>query len=274
MVELGRMPLVRQLSTTELASAVRDGVVYSKPAQGERIEILSLGTFTVGSERWAADAGEILKEVADHIETLNGRPGSIERCRTALRDYMDQPSEAGRQTLKQAYEEIPEHNRHYVGDMDTKDVEVRMIIYGEQEIEKWSHRVVARAHRLPLPTIKVPQPPSAQSVRLDLGSVTDWGGFFDLFAAKLGFPDFFGRNMDAWINCMTSLDSPDAGMTSVHVPRGQVLVLELEGVSEFRRRCPDQFTALVESAAVVNWRRLENGEPAVLTLAFGEVLKV
>jgi hypothetical protein len=144
-----------------------------------------------------------------------------------------------------------------------------MIIDGEQEIENWSHRLVARAQGLPLPTITVPQPPPAPRVRLDLSEVTGWESFFDLFAAELGFPDFFGRNMNAWIDCMTNLDSPEAGMTSVHVPRGQFLVLELEGVSEFRRRCPDQYAALVESAAFVNWRRLEKGEPAVLTLSFG-----
>ena len=60
--------------------------------------------------------------------------------------------------LRAAYEAVPEHHRMYVGDMDTKDVAVRMIIYGEQEIEGWSHRLVARARGLPLPTIRVPKP--------------------------------------------------------------------------------------------------------------------
>ena len=267
-VELGRLPAARQLSTTELAAAVRERSVFSKPPVGERVEILGLGSFTIGAESWAAEVDEILKEVADHIETLNNRPDSIQRCRAAFLAYLAEPSEAGRQTLKQAYEDIPEHNRRYVGDMDTKDVGVRMIIYGEHEIENWSHRVVARAQGLPLPTITVPQPPLEPRVRIDLGEVADWDSFFDLFVAKLGFPGFFGRNMNAWIDCMTCLDSPDAGMTSVQVARGQVLVLELEGVSAFQRRCPEQYAALIESAAFVNWRRLEKGEPAVLTLSF------
>ena len=69
---------------------------------------------------------------------------------------------------------------------------------------------------------------------------------------------------------MTRLDSPEDGMTSVHVRSGQILALELEGIAEFRRRCPDQYAALIESVAFVNWRRLERGDPAVLALAFSE----
>jgi hypothetical protein len=49
------------------------------------------------------------------------------------------------------------HNRQYVlHDMDLKDIPIRMIIYGEQEIENWSHRIAARRHGImPLPWIKV-----------------------------------------------------------------------------------------------------------------------
>lgn len=41
---------------------------------------------------------------------------------------------------REAYEAVPKHNRRYVGDMDTEDFDVRMIIYGEQELESRSHR--------------------------------------------------------------------------------------------------------------------------------------
>jgi hypothetical protein len=77
-IEIGRLPAPRQLSTAELSSAIRDGSVFSKPAPGAQVEILGGGSFTVGAESWAADAGEILEEVADHVEALNGRPSSID----------------------------------------------------------------------------------------------------------------------------------------------------------------------------------------------------
>ena len=46
----------------------------------------------------------------------------------------------------------------YVGDMDVKDTAVRMIIYGEQEIENWSHYQVAKERGEELPTINIPNP--------------------------------------------------------------------------------------------------------------------
>jgi len=42
--------------------------------------------------------------------------------------------------------------------MDTKDVAVRMILYGDQEIENWSHWIASRERGEPLPAITVPKP--------------------------------------------------------------------------------------------------------------------
>jgi len=105
-------------------------------------------------------------------------------------------------------------------------------------------------------------------VKLDTRHITDWNTLHDVFAKAFGFPDFYGRNLNAWIDCMTSLDDPSAGMTSVHAPTGEVLALQLEFVDDFARRCPEQYAAVVECAAFVNWRRIEVGEPPVLSLSF------
>jgi hypothetical protein len=105
-------------------------------------------------------------------------------------------------------------------------------------------------------------------VKLDTHRITDWESFHQVFAEVLGFPAFYGRNLNAWIDCMTYLDEPNAGMTTVHAPPGGVLVLELEHVDELAARCPDLYAAIVECAAFVNWRRIEAGASAVLALSF------
>jgi RNAse (barnase) inhibitor barstar len=105
-------------------------------------------------------------------------------------------------------------------------------------------------------------------VKLDTRRITDWDSFHDVFAEALGFPGFYGRNMDAWIDCMTWLDDPSAEMTTVHALPGGVVVLQLEHVGDFARRCPEQYAAIIECSAFVNWRKLEIGEPAVLALSF------
>ena len=105
-------------------------------------------------------------------------------------------------------------------------------------------------------------------VRIDCGRIIDWESFHSEFAEVFGFPAFYGRNMDAWIDCMSWLDEPGSGMTTVHAPPGGVVTLQFDGVDEFAARCPEQYAALVECAAFVNWRRSSQGEPAVLALAY------
>lgn len=105
-------------------------------------------------------------------------------------------------------------------------------------------------------------------VRLDCNRITDWESFHAVFAEVFGFPGFYGRNMNAWIDCMSYLDEPGAGMSTVSVPSGEVLTLHLDDVDEFAARCPEQYAALIECAGFVNWRRSSEGEGAVLALAF------
>ena len=59
-------------------------------------------------------------------------------------------------------------------------------------------------------------------------------------------------------------------MTSTHVARGDVVVLCISEVEDFRKRCPEIYEALVECSAFVNWRRIEKGEAAILALSFCE----
>jgi hypothetical protein len=105
-------------------------------------------------------------------------------------------------------------------------------------------------------------------VEIDCNKITDGQSLHDVFAAAFGFPAFYGRNMDAWIDCLTCLDDPGAGMTSIHVGPGEILVLALHNATGFKTRCPELFAAVVECAAFVNWRRIEKGESAVLALSF------
>jgi RNAse (barnase) inhibitor barstar len=56
-----------------------------------------------------------------------------------------------------------------------------------------------------------------KNVQIAGSKITDWDSFHDLFAEVFGFPGFYGRNMNAWNDCMTYLAVPEEGMTSVHV---------------------------------------------------------
>ena len=105
---------------------------------------------------------------------------------------------------------------------------------------------------------------------LDCKSICDWPSFHAEFCRVFGFPSFYGYNMDAWIDCMSSLDAPEDGLSSVHCSRGMVLTLDLKNMKEFKERCQEQYDALIECAAFVNWRRIATGGSSVLALSFHE----
>ena len=105
-------------------------------------------------------------------------------------------------------------------------------------------------------------------VSIDVGRIRDWDSFHDIFAEALGFPGFYGCNMNAWIDCMGYLDEPESKMSSASVPRGEVLTLQLDGIDDFAARCPEQYAALLECTAFVNWRRVQRGEGALVALSF------
>ena len=100
--------------------------------------------------------------------------------------------------------------------------------------------------------------------------MTDWDSFHECFLKTFGFPDFYGRNMNAGIDCMSYLDDPDAGMSKVNVGIGDVLVICLSGARDLRKRCPERFDALIDCTAFVNYRRIELGQQAILAISFWE----
>ena len=102
---------------------------------------------------------------------------------------------------------------------------------------------------------------------IDASQITDWDSFHDAFSQAFGFPEFYGRNLNAFVDCLTDLDDPDAGMTAVHTRQGHVFVITLSNADAFKKRAPEIYNALVESLESVNQRRIEVGEPAVVALS-------
>ena len=100
-------------------------------------------------------------------------------------------------------------------------------------------------------------------VTIPTDQIRDWDSFYTVFQAALGFPDFYGRNMNAWIDCLTYLDD---GMTRFTVTDGNSLTLRIDRGADFCSRCPEQYLTLIEAAAFVNFRRIEMGASPALTL--------
>ena len=99
-------------------------------------------------------------------------------------------------------------------------------------------------------------------VKLDCRQIHDWYSFHHVFAEIFGFPSFYGRNMNAWIDCMTDLDDAGTGMCTVSVQPGGLVVLQLEHVDAFAARCTERTTKhpARPSAATYLFRRFAAGE--------------
>mgnify|MGYP001581736831 CR=1 FL=1 len=72
---------------------------------------------------------EFVREVADQIERLNGRPTSRELCRDAAEAFAEEPSHERWLVMQEAYLRVPAHLRPYVlSDMDVKDQPIRVLL--------------------------------------------------------------------------------------------------------------------------------------------------
>ncbi len=105
-------------------------------------------------------------------------------------------------------------------------------------------------------------------INIECDKITTWESFHDYFATKFGFPDFYGRNMNAWVDCMTSCDSPEDGLASIDLQLGEILVLQLKMVDLLIQKNQEIFEALIDSISFVNFRRIEVGEKPVLMLSY------
>ena len=101
---------------------------------------------------------------------------------------------------------------------------------------------------------------------LDGRRIADWKSFHDECRKAFGFPDFYGRNMDAWIDCLSGLRDGD-GMTNVPLQDDEILCIEVLHADFLRQKSPEILEALEECTAEVNERCIESGQKPPLHLA-------
>ena len=132
---------------------------FRLPDAGDRVVIEGLVDFTAGEWTYRVDPGQLVAEFHDLNDRVHGRPGAIQECMAAYRDYLAKQSTGTLAALHQKYEAVPTHLRMYCGDMDVKDIPIRMILYGKDQIESWSHYQAAKQVGEELPSIDIPEPP-------------------------------------------------------------------------------------------------------------------
>ncbi|MCA9329849.1 barstar family protein [Candidatus Saccharibacteria bacterium] len=102
---------------------------------------------------------------------------------------------------------------------------------------------------------------------MDGAEIKDFDSFHRVFKKALGFPEFYGNNMDAWIDCMGDIHE-DTGMSNVLLEADQPLNLVITNTKIFSQTCPDVLTALIECTAIVNSERNPGDTLAPIQLVF------
>jgi RNAse (barnase) inhibitor barstar len=103
------------------------------------------------------------------------------------------------------------------------------------------------------------------SVVLATETINDFPTFHAECTRAFGFPDFYGQNMDAWIDCLSYLTQGD-GMSAFTLGPDELLFIHLPDFEAFSQRVPGVSAAMLECAAFVNCRYVEAADRPRLVL--------
>lgn len=95
--------------------------------------------------------------------------------------------------------------------------------------------------------------------------ITDWASFHRVSASVFGFPEFYGANSSAWIDCLTYIHEGD-GMSNVVLHEDELLHIHVVDAQVWAGRSPDTYLDFLELVAFVNLRALDAGQTPRLSL--------
>ncbi len=84
--------------------------------------------------------------------------------------------------------------------------------------------------------------------------ITDWKSFHAECKFQLSFPDYYGENMDAWIDCVDELSSEP---TLIEIKKGNLI----------KEQAPEIMQAIFECSAFVNFRKTDVGNQPTLMIS-------
>ena len=90
--------------------------------------------------------------------------------------------------------------------------------------------------------------------KIDGKKITDWDSFHNEFKREMKFPDYYGKNMNAWIDCIDELSE-------------NTTLLQIENGEYLKENSPELLNSILECGAFVNQRKIEQKEEPNLIIA-------
>lgn len=118
----------------DIEKMFKDKTLATKPNDGEKVYLGDLGVAETETV-YAVSAKDKLAELKNKSLRVQGKPDAHDAAIKAYHAYLVEPTDFYREKLREAYEAVPEHERCYLGDMDTRDGDFRRILYSDKKRE-------------------------------------------------------------------------------------------------------------------------------------------
>ncbi|TQI71115.1 barstar (barnase inhibitor) [Gramella sp. Hel_I_59] len=89
---------------------------------------------------------------------------------------------------------------------------------------------------------------SENKFQVDANNIVDWKSFHKEFRNELKFPDYYGENMDAWIDCIDDISEKSD------------VVIRIKNSRNLKNKNPEILKSLIECSQFVNTRKIDQGE--------------
>lgn len=127
--------LEKTLTFDDIELLFKDKTLRAAPKDGDIISFGALGSAECRSCSSRVKLKEKLREIENKSLKIQGKPDAHELCLRAYHDYLTEPSDFYKERLREAYEAVPEHERCFLGDMDSRDSDFRRILYSDEKRE-------------------------------------------------------------------------------------------------------------------------------------------
>ncbi len=101
----------------------------------DRFFIKDFAEIEIEKINYFVEKSQKLKEIEDMMKKVCEEETTLELCREAYFNYLEDPCDYTKNELRKAYEAVPEHERIYLGDMDSKDCDYQRILYSDEKRE-------------------------------------------------------------------------------------------------------------------------------------------
>ena len=106
---------------------------------------------------------------------------------------------------------------------------------------------------------------SVVEVVLDGKQLVTWDGFHTECADGLGFPEFYGRNRDAWIDCVSDIGG---GLMRAELQAEAEFLIVIESSAAWAAAAPEIVIEFVQLLEAVHMRLREAGSMKQIGVVF------